>query len=165
MPIYKSRRQHRYNKLKAELFTSKEARTMSTIAFKQPYIKEMRRDRRALAEQVYKYVRRNKLPRMTFLPLLEDRIDKLYRKQGWKDIWAMIRSYRDKSLARGDYQPPARKKRDRFNKGNVKAQKARHSARMDRKKNNQTGVAFNAKGKVVGRVVYISKSKKFEVEK
>lgn len=163
MARYKKLRQHRYDKLKSELFTSSEARAMSAIAFKQPYIKDMRKERQSLARATYKYIKRNKLSGRNFLPLLKDRIEKEYRKNGWKDIWAMIRDYRGKSLARGDYQPPPRKKRDRLNRGNVAAQKARYRARQARIKERQTGVTYDVSGNPIGRVVYNSTSGKFEV--
>jgi len=115
---FRSLRQHRYEVLRDELFTKTEARQLSRFKFKQPYIRQMRVDRRKLARDV----RKLHLPRREALAELRWRVRKIYEINGWADAYAMMRWYRQVALERGEYTPPV-KKRPRLNKSNVKAQK------------------------------------------
>jgi len=157
---FRSLRQHRYEVLREELFTKAEARQLSHFKFKQPYIRQIRVDRRELAREV----RKLGLPHRKALAELRWRVRKVYEINGWADAYAMIRWYRERAIDRGEYTPPV-KKRPRLNKGDVAAQKKRWRARQERKEESRVGVQYDSRGEAIGFVEYDQESGKFIVRK
>jgi len=153
-------RQHRYEVLRDELFTKAEARKLSHFKFKQPYIRQIRIDRRKLIREVKKLG----LSRRKALTELRWRVRKVYEINGWADAYAMMRWYRERAIDRGEYVPPV-KKRARLDKGNVAAQKKRWRARQERRKEGKVGVQFDNEGKVIGWVEFDQSTGKFVVRR
>jgi len=106
---FKTRRQHRYNRLKEEGFLNFEAIALSKIAFKVPYIKGMRKERvRARRDAIGEYKeRRLRFSKAEWRAIIRDMyIAKGWFKEGKADVWQMIRANEEKYKARHpDYAP------------------------------------------------------------
>ena len=160
--LYRAQRQHRYVTLRDENFTKAEAMALSHFKFKQPYIRQMRIDRRALARKVSKLG----LSRQEALAELLWNVKKIYDINGWKDAYAMMRWYRAISLEKGDYIATAKKKRPRLDKGNVKAQgerwRARQAVKERDKREGRFGVQYDSAGNRIGYVEFNETTGRFE---
>ena len=158
MAKLRTRRQNRRSRLSSEGFTRREAYDLSQFLFKQPYIRQMRKDRRELVRNVLK----QGLSKAETRTELRWQIRKIYEINGWKDAYAMLRDYRNRSIERGEYQPPPPKKRPKLDKGNVAAQKKRYQARKSAESKGRTGVQFDSRGEVIGWVEYSQETGRFE---
>lgn len=103
-----------------------------------PYIARMRAERLTL----YLECQRNYLSKAAY----RREIDKLYTTMGWTkteivngkevskpDVWAMFRYYYIQSIRLGDYEAPLKKKK-KWNKGDIMAQKARWRDKQEMKR-------------------------------
>ena len=159
--VFKTQRQHRYEVLRVELFTRSEARTLSRFLFKFSYVEAIRQNRADTVNRAYTWAYTKRLRRADAIKYLKANIRRQYKRSGLKDIYAWIRTERDKALARGDYIPPVKKKRPRLYKGDVAQQRKRWQARQERKREGKVGVQFDSEGKVIGYVEFDPASGKF----
>lgn len=155
--LYRPLRQHRYEILRAEHFTKKEAIILSHFKFKQSYIAIMRQQRVEMADRAYIWASGRELKTPDAIKHLNQNIRQFYKRHGYKDAYAWMRAERQKTLATGDYTPPPARKRPRLNKGNVAEQKRRWQERQARKRGQ-----YDVDGKLIGEVVFNSATGKFE---
>lgn len=148
--MFRSLRQHRYNKLRGEGFTRGEAYSLSQFKFKHPYIRLMRQERRAMKREA-------KTQDLTIREF-RDNVSGMYDERGWKDAFAMMRYYRGKSIELGRYEEPISRKRRPADKGNVRAQKERYKAK---RKTNKYEV-YDEQGRVKGHIRFNYTTKRFE---
>jgi len=120
MARYRPVRQHRYNVLGNEGFTKAERQALSEFAFNLPYIKLMRQDRRELLRDA----RKEKLSAKDF----RSRIEQVYYINDWKDAFAMMRDYRNRSIERGEY--PERKPRKPIIREDLQEQRRLYHAKQ-----------------------------------
>ena len=147
MILTKRRRQKRDTFLKAD-FTMREANELSRlVTSKMPYLRTMRRDRKRLLEGVETMREAQALIRQE------------YRDKGWRDVFSMMRDYRQRKLATGWESPgmsKAKLKRDhQEHKGDVKAQKARYKKKLAAKQTGRSAIydKVDATGRPTGEKV------------
>jgi len=109
---FRPRRQHRYNRLVGEGFFKFEAAIISKIAFKIPYIKEMRKERRkAYRDAIKEYKARDlRFTKAEWQEIIKAMyIERDWLRRGKADPWQMIRAleerYKDKHP---EYESPPR---------------------------------------------------------
>jgi len=124
MAKLRTRRQNRRSRLSSEGFTRREAYDLSYFLFKQPYIRQMRKDRRELVRNVLK----QGLSRAESRTELRWQIRKIYEINGWKDAYTMMRDYRNRSIERGEY--PERKPRKPIIRGDLQEQRRLYHAKL-----------------------------------
>ncbi len=114
MPIYKTRRQRRFEILQQKGFLRQEAVVLSTIPFGVPYMKALMDDR----EKRYKRAQKLEWDEGTY----RNSIKSMYRGKGWArmdktgrllyDPYRLLKSYEIKYKSRHDqYESPGEKKR------------------------------------------------------
>ena len=110
--IYRAQRQHRYETLLKEGFMGFEARALSAVKFKVPYMKSMRNERK----KEYKEARKNKQKKASYIA---DLLEK-YRNEEWlrekkegytiADPWRMLKHFEEKyKAAHPAYKTPDKK--------------------------------------------------------
>jgi len=157
--MFRPVRQHRYEVLRGELFTASEARKLSKFAMKLPYIKAIRQKRREQVNNAFTWAYARGLKRADAIKRLKATVKQFYQSQGLKDAYAWARKERDKALARGDYIPPApKKRRPRLSKGNVSAQKLRYREKQAAKKPYEV---YDKQRQVIGHVVWSPTEQRF----
>ena len=100
MAITRSRRLHRYNRLRSAGFTGGEALRFSRVYLDAPYLKRMIKERQALTKDLDEKEK-------------EQAIRDLYIRKGWihrgtADYWALLRDAIERAKDRGEeYESPA----------------------------------------------------------
>lgn len=148
---FRPQRQHRYEVLRGELFTHAEAKVISEFPFSFAYIKHIRQHRAEQVNNAFTWAYARGGARDDAIKRLRASIKRQYQREGWVNTYGMVRKERDKSLARGEYVPPVRRRRPRLSRGNVQAQKARY---RERKAAQQPYEVYGSEGQVVGHVVW-----------
>ena len=147
MAFTKRRRQKRDTLIRYG-FTPHEASELSRVpTSKMPYIRTMKRHRLTLTKDA-----KTKREALAL-------IRKEYTNKGWRDVFSMMRDYRQRKVATGWESPGMSKsklKRDhQEHKGDVKAQKARYRAKVATKQTGRSAIydKVDATGKPTGEKV------------
>lgn len=158
MGLYRKLRRGKRDRLLSDGFTRHEANEISPLPFsKMPYIRTMRRHRRRILEGVR--TRKEVLAR----------IRQDYDANGWRDVFSMMRDFRQKAIDRG-YKPimwVQTAKYHQAHKGQKKAQGARarerERRRKEARKRGAVSAMYDSEGKLIGEVYQDKSTGRFEV--